>query len=269
MVHLAARVHQMNDTAPDALSQYRKSNLELTVNLAKTAIQKNIKTFVFISTVKVVGEKPGRYSESDACHPTDPYGISKLEAENALLELFGDQSVSKCIILRLPMVYGPGNKGNMLSLMKAAERRIPLPISAAKNRRSFIYVENICDAVTTVLASISEPGKLCSRFFIRDKTDATSSFLYNQIFEMMNQKKGTFWVPRKVFDISAFIGEQLEQKANIRTPLSKSVIARLFDEYRFSMKKFCGTYNWNPPISTNEGLKRTVEWYRHQKSSRR
>ena len=295
VVHLAARVHKMNETEMAALSEARKTNRDLTIKLARSSLASGVKKFIFISTVKVMGETlrsevggrrseegktkvrsevgdengnyegkgkkedlkdfgdSGVFTENDACQPDDAYGISKWEAEQELCELFAGQSNAQCIILRLPMVYGPGNKGNMLAFLKAASKKVPLPLRAVRGKRSMIYVMSLCDAILKIIKDETLNRPVLQTYFINDGVDMTSGDLYSLIYQACNNKDGIFSMPEGLFRIGGKIGSFFEKLCRKKLPLNEGVISRLFDEYRFSSKAFCKDYNWKPPYTPVEG----------------
>ena len=261
IVHLAGRAHRMTESSQNLVNEYKRDNTDLTEKIAKKALQQGIKRFVFISTVKAIGEQPGKYRIEQTGNPTDPYGISKKEAERKLISIFNSQSEALCIIIRLPMVYGPGNKGNMLSLLKAARKKIPLPLQAIDAKRSMIYVKNVCDAIYTVLNSTDSNRPAAQTFYISDGTDISSQELYSQIFKEMNGSHGTFYVPEKIIKFGGILGSGLEKLINKNVPLNLGTVSRLIDEFRFETTEFSKDYGWDPPFSTETGIKSTVEWY--------
>ena len=261
LIHLAGRAHQMKDTSRNPLQNFREVNRDLTVSLAQQAMKTKLKKFVFISTVKVIGEKPGSYNLKSPCFPKEPYGISKWEAEQELGKLFSNQTKTQCIILRLPMVYGENNKGNMLPLLKAASKKMPLPLSAAKGKRSMIYVGNILSAINTIIKNDPPHRKPIQTYFLNDGYDLTGAELYSLIYQSMHDKSGLFYFPELLFRLSGYIGSRLEHFSKRKFPISKDVISRLFDEYRFSSKAFYKDYAWRPPFTPAEGIKNTVKWY--------
>jgi len=261
LVHLAGRAHRMKDSSEDPSTAFRKVNRDLTISLATQAIKQKLKKFVFISSVKVIGENPGNYDLKSACFPKEPYGISKWEAEQELENLFSNQTDTQCIILRLPMVYGEKNKGNMLPLLKAASKKICLPLSAAKGKRSMIYVGNILSAILNIAQDKKHNRKSFQTYFLNDGSDLTSAELYSLIYQSMHEKSGLFYFPERLFRLSGNIGSGLEHVLKRKLPISKNVVSRLFDEYRFKSKKFNNDYNWQPPFTPNQGIKNTVNWY--------
>ena len=262
VIHLAARVHIMKETSTDPQEEYRKVNRDMTVNLAKAALVAGVRNFMFISTVAVFGRFRGGYvDDNEQVRPDDPYGISKAEAETALEELFSGQSASQCIILRIPMVYGIENKGNMLPLLKAASMGIPLPLKAARRKRSMLYVRNLCDAIyTSINSPITFPLKT-RYYFVNDGNDLTSSELYSAVYRAYSGRKGVFWAPELLLRVGGVIGSQLNRIPGVNLPLNKEVISRLFDEYRFSSDTFRSDYGWMPPYTTMNGVRETVAWH--------
>lgn len=149
VIHLAARVHVMQETAGDPLAAFREVNVEGTENLARQATAAGVKRLVYVSSIKVNGEATllGRtFREEDTPHPQDPYGISKWEAEQVLHRVAAETGL-EVVIVRPPLVYGPGVKGNFAQMLKVLKRGIPLPLASIRNRRSFIYVGNLVDAL--------------------------------------------------------------------------------------------------------------------------
>lgn len=153
VIHLAARVHVLRETASDPLALFREANVTATVNLARQAAAAGVRRFVFVSSIKVNGERtePGKpFTADDPPNPQEPYGISKAEAEAALMAL-GRETGMEITIIRPPLVYGPGVKGNFRSLMTWAKSGLPSIFEAVQNRRSFVHVANLCDLLITVL----------------------------------------------------------------------------------------------------------------------
>ena len=147
VVHLAARVHVMDDTAQNQLALYRATNLDATLNLACQAAQAGVKRFVFISSIKVNGEgRDAPYRETDVPAPDDAYAISKWEAEQGLQRIAAETGL-EVVILRPPLVYGPGVKADFLRLMQMVQKGWPWPLGAIRNRRSLLYLGNFVDAI--------------------------------------------------------------------------------------------------------------------------
>jgi len=266
LVHLAGRAHKMKDSSDDALRDFRKVNVDLTLSLAKVSLEKKIKKFIFISSVKVMGEKMGNYSEDDRANPDDPYGRSKLEAEHSLRELFKKQLDSQCIIIRLPIIYGSQNKGNMLSLLNAANKKMLLPLKNASGKRSMLYVRNLSDAVLNIINDKVPDRPRVQTYFLNDGVDITSGELYSTIFQAMHSRMGVFSVPVPILRFGGKVCSHVEKLTGKSLLFNQRIMNRLFDEYRFSNEKFCNDYNWKPPYTFQEGLKETVEWYLDRES---
>lgn len=180
VVHLAARVHLVRDTASDPMVEYRRSNVDLTLSLARQAAHAGVKRFVFISSVKVNGEStcPGApFTEQDAPRPTDPYGISKAEAERGLQKLALETGM-EVVIVRPPLVYGPGVKANFRSLIRSVKNRVPLPLGAIHNQRSLVGLENLVDFIALCCV---HPAAANETFLVSDGHDISTPDLVRSI----------------------------------------------------------------------------------------
>ena len=242
VVYLAARVHVMNDTHPDPLQAYRAVNRDAAVALARAAAQQGVRRFVYLSSVKVNGEASARpLTEEDAPHPTDPYGISKLEAEEALLDL-GNQTGLEVVVLRPPLVYGPGVKANFMALARAAGRGLPLPIGAVRNRRSMIYVENLADLIAVVLSHPAAAGQI---FSATDGQDLSTAEMTRQLAEAQGR---TPRLPAVPVALLALLGRLTGRTA---------VIQRLTGSLQLSTAKAQDLLGWTPPYPVWQALART------------
>jgi nucleoside-diphosphate-sugar epimerase len=149
VIHLAARVHVMQETSTDPLRDFRCTNVLGTEQLARVAAANGVKRFVYVSSIKVNGEETigdHRYSEIDAASPQDPYGVSKWEAEQALHRVALETGM-EIVIVRPPLVYGAGVKGNFALMLKVLIKSIPLPLASVSNLRSLVYIGNFVDAL--------------------------------------------------------------------------------------------------------------------------
>ena len=159
IIHLAARVHIMDDPSTDPLAEFRKVNVAGTARLAGEAAKTGVKRFVFISSIKVNGEESSiPYTTDSPSLPSDPYGISKWEAEQALRTIEADTGL-EVVVVRPTLVYGPGVKANFLNMMKIITKGIPLPLASVANKRSLIYVGNLVDALTTCAVHPAAAGQ--------------------------------------------------------------------------------------------------------------
>ncbi|MBF0275840.1 MAG: NAD-dependent epimerase/dehydratase family protein [Nitrospinae bacterium] len=266
VVYCAGMAHKMENSSFDALDDYLDANCHTTIKFAKKALEAGVKKFIYLSTIKVLGDVRGSasmkiYTEEDTCAPNDSYSQSKYDTEKALYELFSE-SKSECIILRPPMVYGPGNKGNMLTLLKCASKGIILPLGAVVGKRSMVYVGNISDALIQILNENTSHLPNVRSYFINDGLDITSAELYDHISQNFYGKSGVFYFPEKVLKIMAAIGSCFESVTSVKLPINSGVISRLFDAYQISSNKFKRDYNWEPKFSVKESLAETVRWYK-------
>ena len=258
VIHLAARVHNMKETSLSYVEKYRAENTDLTLTLAGAALKSGVRQFIFASTVKCMGDlgKPTAIFPEDARRRlSDPYAVSKFEAEEGLARLFVGHQSHRCVIIRMPMVYGPGNKGNMLPLLRAASLKIPLPLKAATGKRSMIYVGNASDAIAAAAVDRRLALPSIDTFVITDGVDCSSADLYDAIFREMNGGSGVFYVPEALMRMPASVSGRWKQ-----------IVSRLFDEYRFSSEEFQKAYEWRPPYSPAEGIRETVNRYRRNVS---
>ncbi|MBU0598542.1 SDR family oxidoreductase [Patescibacteria group bacterium] len=243
VIHLAARVHIMNDPVADPIDAFRKVNVLGTERLARMAVKVGVKRFIFISSVKVNGEGASRpYTENDLPEPQDAYGISKREAED-LLACIAAETGLQMVVLRLPLVYGPGVKANFKSLIKIAGVGLPLPFKGISNRRSFIYLGNLVDAIFTCIA---HPQAVGETFLVSDGQDVSTPDLIRMIAHAMGKKAVLFSLPHGILKALCKIagkGEELEK-------LTGSLLV--------DSSKIRNLLGWNPPFTIEEGVKETV-----------
>ena len=251
IVHLAARVHVMHDTEADPLTAFRAVNVDGTLNLARQAAAAGVKRFVFISSVKVNGEatQPGRaFSEADAPNPQDAYGQSKYEAEQGLRQLAADTGM-EVVIIRPPLVYGPGVKANFAALMRAVRRGWPLPLGAVHNQRSLVTLDNLVDFIVTC---ISHPQAANQTFLVSDGQDLS-------ITELVRGLAHAVGVPARLLPVPVWA---LQAGATL---LGKGdAVQRLCGNLQVDISKARSLLGWVPPISSDEGLRRTVGGALHE-----
>ena len=264
VIHLAARVHKINDNSNDSLAIYRESNLDLTLTLGKISIEAGVKQFIFASSVKA-GNCEDKQTDSSQVGKKktqdDNYSITKLEAEYALEKLFTKQSNSQCLVLRLPLVYGPGVKGNVLRFLAMAKKGIRLPLKAVKGKRSMLYVRNLSDAFSNIIRNKTSVQSSFQRYYLTDGHDITSNEMYSMIYKLLWGEGGTFYLPETILRLTGFVCTGLEAVSGKNLPFNKEAVSRLFDEYKFSSSAFCGDYNWKPPYTPDEGISETVKWF--------
>ena len=245
VVHLAARVHVMNDHAVDPLAEFRQVNVEGTLNLAMQAAKAGVKRFVFMSSVKVNGEHTELghpFTENDIANLQDAYGVSKFEAEQGLL-LIAQQTGMEVVIIRPPLVYGAGVKANFASMMRAVKRNIPLPLGAIHNKRSFVYVGNL---VSLILLCIDHPAAANQVFMVSDDCDLSTTELLQKCAVALGVKAMLLPVPQKFLEFClAVLGK-------------RAVAQRLCGNLQVDISKARILLNWVPPVSVEDGLKATA-----------
>lgn len=247
VVHLAARVHVMHDKATEPMTEYRKVNVEGTRKLAQQAAQIGIKRFIFMSTIKVFGE--GRdipYGENDQAAPEDAYAASKWEAEKVLSQIARETGM-EVVVLRPPLVYGPGVKGNFFSLMRAIDRGVPLPLGGIRNRRSLIYLGNIVDAVRVCLVHPSAAGKT---FAVSDRDDVSTPELVRRVAASLGCK--SLLLPLPVAWMK-WVGILLGKR---------KAVDRLVGSLAVETGSIHKELGWSPPFDMQAGISETAEWYR-------
>lgn len=243
VIHLAARVHVMNDAAHNPLAQYRATNTEATLNLARQAAQAGVKRFVFISTIKVNGEgRDEPYRETDVPAPEDPYAISKWEAEQGLQRIAADTGL-EVVILRPPLVYGPGVKANFLRLMHTVARGWPLPLGAIRNRRSLLYLGNFVDAIRVC---VEHPDAAGQTFLLDDGYAVSTPELIRSLARAMGRPARLLAIPPGLLE---FAGAVLGKRA---------AVARLTGSLFVDSASMRTRLGWTPPYTMQQGLEATV-----------
>jgi len=247
VVHLAGRVHIMLETAKDPLVAFRRVNVDGTLNLAKAAAMAEVKRFVFVSTIKVLGEATvdSPFDERTQAAPVDDYAISKYEAEIGLKKVSAATGM-ETVIVRPPLVYGPGVKVNFLRLLKWVQRGIPLPFSGVVNQRSFVYVENLADALIRCIECSQAAGET---FLISDGEVISTPDLIRRIAMAMGR-------PARLVPCA----EWLLKMAAMMTG-KQETLSRLCGSLVVDSSKASRLLDWQPPFSLNEGVQDTVDWY--------
>jgi nucleoside-diphosphate-sugar epimerase len=246
VIHLAARVHVMADSAPDPLAEFRKVNVDGTLNLARQASAAGVRRYVFMSSIKVNGEstQPGQaFTEQDAANPQDPYAISKHEAELGLRQIAAETGLA-VFIIRPPLVYGPGVKANFAALMRAVQRGWPLPLGAIHNRRSLVALDNLVDFIITCA---THPQAANQTFLISDGQDLSTT----ELVLAMAQAAG---VPARLLSVPVWA---LQAASSL---LGKGdAVQRLCGNLQVDISKARQLLGWVPPVSVAQGLLRATE----------
>jgi nucleoside-diphosphate-sugar epimerase len=248
VVHAAARVHVMQEAAADPLVEFRRINVQGTLQLARRAAAEGVRRFVFISSVKVNGEatRPGHpFTADDAPAPLDAYGISKMEAEQGLREIAA-QTGMEVVIIRPPLVYGPGVKANFQSMMRWLTRGVPLPLGAIHNHRSLVALDNLVDLIVTC---VDHPAAANQTFLISDGEDLSTTQLLQLMGQALGKPARLIPVPTGLLTLGA-------------TLIGKPAIAqRLCGSLQVDISKTRQLLGWSAPVSVDEGLRKAAEGY--------
>ncbi len=246
VVHTAARVHVMNESSADPLSEFRRVNVEGTLNLARQAAAAGVQRFVFVSSVKVNGEGTeagNAYAASDPPAPQDAYGISKAEAEQGLHRIASDTGL-EVVVVRPPLVYGPGVKANFRSLMLAVARGWPLPLgSVTGNRRSLVALDNLADLLLTCA---EHPAAAGQTFLVSDGEDLSTADLLRRMGRALSRPARLLPCPPAWLQMGASL-------------VGKPAIAqRLLGNLQVDIAHTRATLDWTPPVGVDEGLRRAA-----------
>lgn len=248
VVHSAARVHVMNDAEADPLMAFRKVNVEGTLELARQAAKAGVRRFIFISSVKVNGEgatKGRPYKADDLPAPSDPYGVSKMEAEQGLRALAGSTSM-EVVIIRPVLIYGPGVKANFLSMMRWLDWGVPLPFGAIDNRRSLVALDNLVDLVVICM---DHPSAGNQTFLVSDGEDLSTTELLQRMARALRKPARLFPVPSWALQSVAIILGR------------KSLARRLFGSLQVDIEKTRSVLGWVPKVSVDDALSATAQDY--------
>ncbi|MBU0521374.1 MULTISPECIES: SDR family oxidoreductase [Pseudomonas] len=252
VIHSAARVHVMNDVEADPLAAFRKVNVEGTLNLARQSAAAGVRRFIFISSIKVNGEGtvPGTaYGADDVPAPVDPYGISKMEAEQGLRELAAETAMD-VVIIRPVLVYGPGVKANFLNMMRWLDKGVPLPFGAIYNSRSLVALDNLVDLVLTC---IDHSAAANQTFLVSDGEDLSTTALLSKMAKALNK-------PARLIPVPSWI---LQSGATLLG--KKGLSQRLCGSLQVDITKTRNLLGWTPPLSVDEALANTAKHFReHQ-----
>ncbi|MFC1551716.1 NAD-dependent epimerase/dehydratase family protein [Candidatus Latescibacterota bacterium] len=248
IVHLAARVHVMKENSFKSIEEYRRINTESTINLVKNAIKMKVRRIIFLSTVKVYGinSQNRPFIETDLTYPKDPYAQSKLEAEMKLFEI-ASHSALDVVVIRSPLVYGPGVKANFLRLMQFVNLGIPWPFGKLNNTRSYIYLENLADAIITCSNHSAAANQI---FLVSDGHDMSTPELLRNLSISLGKISRMFNFNGSLFYKLCKLLRKTEQ------------VNRLFGSLTVDTSKIRRELNWTPPYKVKEGLRETAEWFK-------
>lgn len=249
VIHLAARVHVMQESAGNPLAAFRRVNVAGTERLARAAAAAGVKRLVYVSSIKVNGEETaldGKFTEDDAPAPQDPYGVSKAEAEQALHRVAAETGL-EVVIVRPPLVYGRGVKGNFRQMLKVLGSGVPLPLAAIRNLRSLVYVENLADAL---IACTVHPAAAGQTYLVSDGEDISTPALLHMLGAALGKRAWLLPLPAGLLKALAKLAGKGAQAD------------RLLGSLRVDSGKIRGQLEWMPPHTLQQGLQATAEWYR-------
>lgn len=254
VVHLAGRAHVLDETADGAtLKEYQRVNVEGTRKLASDATRAGVRRFVYLSTAKVMGERTGpdaAFRETDLPRPQDPYARSKWQAEQALasvtVEASGHVSAPEMVILRPPLVYGPGVKANFLALLKLVARAPVLPLGLVRNRRSMIGVDNLADVICRCIGAPAAAGQT---YFVRDGDDLSTAEIVRALADGMGRRVRLPPVPVGVLRLGGALTGQ------------RAAVDRLIGSFRVDDFRIRQELEWSPPRTVLQGLTATAAWF--------
>lgn len=246
IIHLAARAHVMADMAADPLEEFRRVNMQGTLNLAQQAAAAGVRRFLFVSSIKVNGEWSQLglpFTADDLPVPLDAYGVSKLEAEQGLREI-ALQTGMEVVIIRPPLVYGPGVKANFFVMMRWLRGGVPLPLGAIHNQRSLVSLDNLVDLLVTCL---THPAAANQTFLVSDGEDVSTTELLRRLGQALDHPARLIPVPVNLLKLAAaMVGKQ-------------DVARRLCESLQVDISKTQHLLGWTPPFSLDEGLKKAAE----------
>lgn len=244
VIHLAARVHVMSDNSADPLVEYRRVNVDGTLHLARQAADAGVKRFIFISSIKVNGESTMggmAYTADGPTAPTDPYGISKMEAERGLRAL-ADETGMEVVIIRPVLVYGPGVQANFLSMMRWLHKGLPLPLGAIHNQRSLVALDNLVDLIVTC---VEHPAAANQTFLVSDGEDLSTTTLLRRMAKAIGKPAHLLPLPAWMLEAGAAI-------------LGRRALAqRLCGSLQVDISKTRELLGWTPPCSVDDALRKT------------
>ena len=242
VVHLAARVHVMTGDEAGDLASFREINVEGTKNLAEQAAHSGVNRFIYLSSIKVNGEQTDGqpFSATQAPDPKNSYAISKMEAEETLRKIEKTTNM-EVVIIRPPLVYGPGVKGNLLALVKMIKKGIPLPLGAVNNRRDLISIYNLCDLIRVCILHPGAPG---DTFLVSDNESISTTDLIRQIANGLNRTARLFPAPNWLLTLLAALFGKMEQ------------LEKLTGNLQINMSPTQQALDWHPPLSVAESFRK-------------
>ena len=248
VMHLAARVHVMKDSSGNPLQEFRRVNVVGTKSLARAAAEAGVRRFIFVSTIKVNGDSTSDepFNVDMPPAPQDAYAISKCEAEEALRSVAVESGL-EVVIVRPPLVYGPGVRGNFLRLMSLVDRALPLPWPKGKNRRSMIGAANLADFL---VRCVDHPNAAGQSFLVKDSEDISTRELISRLARLLGRPVRLVPIPEPLIRLAA------------RLTMNKEAAGRVLDSLVINSDFAQQLLKWAPPVTLDEGLATTAQWYR-------
>ena len=252
VIHLAARVHIMNDTSNDPLAEFRWVNTQGSAKLAHDALAAGVRRLVNVSSIGVNGpstEGERQFTDEDIPDPHNPYSVSKWEAEQALQQIAADSRI-EVVTVRPPLIYGPGVRGNFLRLLGAVDRGIPLPLGLTRNFRDLLFVGNLVDFL---IVCAFHPAASGNTYLVSDGTPVSTDTLLKGLARALGVQSRLFSVPPFLLQL---IGNLTGHRAEFE---------RLLSSLRVNSTKVCKELDWFPPFTLRQGLQATADWYRSER----
>jgi nucleoside-diphosphate-sugar epimerase len=248
VIHLAAKVHAMSEQHRIHVNDFKEVNTKGTLRLAKMAAHAGVTRFIYLSTIKVNGDQTGNtpFKETDKPLPQDSYAISKWEAEQNLFSI-AESTGMEVVVLRPPLVYGPGVKANFNKLLNAIANRLPLPLASVNNHRDFIFIDNLVNAIVTCLTHSRAPGEV---FLVSDNEPISTPDLIRMLASAMCKKDRLVPCPVPILRL---LGQLLCRSSELN---------KLIDNMQVDISKIRSTLDWNPPFTLQEGIRKTIRGYR-------
>jgi nucleoside-diphosphate-sugar epimerase len=247
VIHLAARPPVMSANTAGTSQVYRRVNVEGTKSVARAALRAGVRRFIFVSTVKVLGESTSKtpFTDDSPANPRNPYAASKWEAEEAIREIAAKTGL-EVVIVRPPQVYGPGVRGNFLRLLGLVDRALPLPLPKRKNRRSLLGAENLADFLVHCVDNRKAAGEA---FLVKDAEDLSTRELIQQLAHLLGRPTRLVPVPEPFIRLAATLA------------LKKEEAGRFLDSLVIDSPRAQQLLQWDPPVSFDDGLAATARWY--------
>jgi nucleoside-diphosphate-sugar epimerase len=254
VIHLAALAHQIGRSAAGRSAEFRHVNVELTRSVARASLAARVKRVVFVSSIAAMcSHSEERVDESRSCEPQDDYGRSKLEAERILDSELSGSVVDWCI-LRPPLIYGPGNPGNMARLLRLTGSGLPLPLGAIHNQRSFMFIDNLVDAIISVVA---HPREIRAAYVVGDDSHFSTPQLVSALAAAGGRTVRMVVVPVGLLKLAGRLGDFAGHMLGMNTGIDSYSVERLTSSLPVSSERFRREFSWRPPVDVQSAIART------------